>query len=189
MIDIKVILFSGKATSGKDYAANILKELMEQDNKKVLLTHYADLLKFICKNMMGWDGVKDDNGRNLLQKVGTDTIRKQNPDYWVEFISEFLKMFPDEWDYVLIPDARFPNEIRQMLLDGWDVMTVRVNRLNYESPLTEEQQNHISETALDGYQFDYYIDSESGIDNLRIEVEKMYRYMKLKDGVKYKYSY
>lgn len=182
MIDIKVILFSGKATSGKDYAANILKELMEQDNKKVLICHYADLLKYICKTFFGWDGQKDNVGRSILQKVGTDTIRKQNPDYWVEFISEFLKMFPNEWNYVLIPDCRFPNEITQMILDGWDVMTVRVNRLNYESPLTEEQQNHISETALDGYQFDYYIDSESGIDNLRIEVEKMYRYMKLKDG-------
>ena len=114
---------------------------------------------------MGWDGVKDDNGRNILQKVGTDTIRKQNPDYWVEFLSDFLHMFPNEWCYCLIPDCRFPNEITQMLLDGWDVFTVRVNRLNYESPLTEEQQNHPSETALDGYQFDYCIDSESGLDN------------------------
>jgi len=179
---MKVILLSAKARHGKDYTANILKRLLESDGKKVLICHYADLLKYICKTFFKWDGVKDDKGRSTLQYVGTDTIRKINPDYWVDFISGFLKMFPNEWDYVLIPDARFPNEITHMLLDGWDVMTVRVNRLNYESPLTEEQQNHISETALDGYQFDYYIDSESGIDNLRIEVEKLYRYMKLKDG-------
>ena len=91
MINIKVILFSGKATSGKDASAFILKELLEQDNKTVLITHYADLLKFICKNIMGWDGIKDEKGRRILQKVGTDTIRKQNPDYWVDFISDFLK--------------------------------------------------------------------------------------------------
>lgn len=180
---MKIILLSGKATSGKDYTAKILKTLMEKDNKKVLITHYADLLKYICKTFFGWDGVKDDKGRSILQHVGTDTIRKQNPNYWVEFISNFLKIFPNEWDYCLIPDTRFPNEVTQMILDGWDVMTVRVNRLNYESPLTEEQQNHSSETALDGYQFDYYIDSESGLDNLRIEVKKMYEYIKAKDGV------
>jgi hypothetical protein len=179
---MKVILFSGKATSGKDYAANILKELIERDNKKVLICHYADLLKYICKTFFSWDGVKDEVGRSKLQYVGTDTIRKQNPDYWVKFISDFLKMFPNEWDVVIIPDCRFPNEITQMLLDGWNVFTVRVNRLNYESPLTEEQQNHPSETALDGYQFDYYIDSESGLDKLEVEVKKMYEYMKLKDG-------
>ena len=99
---------------------------MEQDNKRVLICHYADLLKYICKTFFVWDGVKDEKARSLLQRVGTDTIRKQNPDYWVEFISEFLKMFPDEWDYVLIPDARFPNEIRQMLLDG-DRKSTRLN--------------------------------------------------------------
>lgn len=179
---MKIILISAKATSGKDSVAEILKRLMDKDNKKVLVTHYADLLKYICKTFFGWDGVKDEKARSLLQRVGTDTIRKQNPDYWVEFISEFLKMFPNEWDAVIIPDCRFPNEITQMLLDGWDVFTVRVNRLNYISPLTEEQQNHISETALDGYQFDYYIDSESGLDKLETEVKKMYEYMKLKDG-------
>ena len=91
-------------------------------------------------------------------------------------------MFKNKFDYVLIPECRFPNEIQKMIDDGWNVMSVRVTRLDYKNQLTEDQQKHISETALDGYQFDYYIDSKSGIDNLRIEVKKMYRYMKLKDG-------
>ena len=180
---MKVILFSGKAQHGKDSSANILKALMELEDNKVLICHYADLLKYICKTFFGWNGIKDDNGRSTLQYVGTDTIRKVNPDYWVNFISEFLKMFPNEWDYVLIPDCRFPNEITQMIFDGWDVMSVRVTRLDYNSPLTKEQQNHISETALDGYQFDYYIDSKSGIDNLIVEIDKMYKYIKAKDGI------
>lgn len=178
---MKVILLSAKARHGKDYTANILKGLLESDDKKVLICHYADLLKYICKTFFNWDGNKDDKGRTLLQHVGTDTIRKQNPDYWVEFISGFLKMFPNEFDYVLIPDCRFPNEITYMIKDGWDVMTVRINRLNYESLLTKEQQNHSSETALDNYQFDYYLDSESGIDNLTIEVNKLYNYIKLRE--------
>ena len=179
---MKVILFSGKATSGKDSSANILKELMEHDGKKVLIAHYADLLKYLCKAFFGWNGIKDETGRKILQKTGTDTIRKLNPDYWVDFISEFLKMFQDEWDCCLIPDARFPNEIQRMICDGWDVMTVRVTRTDINSGLTEEQQSHISETALDNYQFDYYIDSKSGLDNLRKEVKKMYEYIKAKDG-------
>lgn len=178
---MKIILISAKARHGKDSVAEILKKLMEQNNKKVLITHYADLLKYICKTFFSWNGIKDDKGRSILQRVGTDTIRKQNPDYWVEFISDFLKMFSNEWDYVLIPDCRFPNEITRMIKDGWDVMTVRVSRLNYESPLTEKQQNHISETALDNYQFDYYLDSESGMDNLNIEVNKLYNYIKLRE--------
>ena len=49
--------------------------------------------------------------------------------------------------------------------DKWKVTTIRVNRLNFESPLTEEQQNHCSETELDDFDFDY--------DGVKILVDSM----------------
>jgi len=180
---MKVILFSAKATEGKDASANILKELLERDGKRVLLTHYADLLKYICRTYFGWDGQKDDAGRNTLQRVGTDVIRKDFPNYWVKFVSEILLMFPNEWDAVLVADCRFPNEVEEMA-KLFDTFAIRVTRLDYESPLTDEQKQHVSETALDNYQFDYYLDSCSGLDNLKIEVEKMYEYIKCTEGEK-----
>lgn len=180
---MQVILFSGKARSGKDTTADILKDLMEQDNKKVLIAHYADLLKYICGTFFGWNGIKNEEGRNLLQRVGTDVIRKVNPDFWVNFLSDILLMFPDEWDYVLIPDCRFPNEIQNMKhsLSNVNIFTIRITRLDYESELTKEQQEHISETALDNYQFDYYLDAKTGYGNLKPKIEKMYDYIKYKE--------
>lgn len=175
---MKIILFSAKAQNGKDLTATLLEKLMIADNKKVLITHYADLLKYLCKTFFDWDGKKDDVGRNKLQYLGTDVIRKQNPDYWVKFLSEFLQMFKDEWSYVLIPDTRFPNEITYMKECGFDVISVRIKRLNFESDLTDEQKNHLSETALDDFKFDYYLESESGIDCLKDEVVKLYDYIK-----------
>ena len=86
---MKIILIIGKARMGKDTTANIMKEQLESKGKKVLICHYADLLKYICKTFFGWDGVKDNNGRSILQYVGTDKIRKENPNYWVKFIVEF----------------------------------------------------------------------------------------------------
>ena len=83
----------------------------------------------------------------------------------------------------MIPDCRFPNEVTKMK-NCFDTFAVRVTRLDYESPLTDEQKQHSSETALDNYQFDYYIDSKSGLDNLKIEVEKMYEYIKCTEGEK-----
>ena len=76
----------------------------------------------------------------------------------------------------MIPDCRFVNELDSYDED-WDTITVRVNRLNFKSPLTLEQQNHISETALDTYNFDYVIESESGLDNLEKEVDKFLEWM------------
>jgi hypothetical protein len=89
-------------------------------------------------------------------------------------------MFEDEWDYVLIADCRFVNEIESFKRDGWNTVSIRVERLGFISPLTIAQQIHPSETALDNYEFDYYIKSESGIENLEKEVDKFIVYLKEK---------
>lgn len=169
--NMQIILISGKAQVGKDSTALILKDKFEKQNKKVLITHFADLLKFICKKYFNWSGLKNYQGRTLLQYVGTDIVRNIKPNYWVDFIIEVLSIFKDHWDYVLIPDCRFKSECTRWGED-WDTTTVRVERLNFESPLTPEQQLHPSETALDDYNFDYTIRSENGLDNLEKEVGK-----------------
>ena len=145
---MKLILISGKAGHGKDTLAKHLKLIYETTEKKVLITHYGDLLKYICKQFFGWDGNKDEKGRTLLQYVGTDVIRKQKPDYWVQFVADMLTFFPDQWDYVIIPDVRFPNEIEG--LAGFNPYHIRIVRPGFNM-LTEEQQKHPSETALDNY--------------------------------------
>ncbi len=81
-----------------------------------------------------------ERGRRLLQYVGTDVIRAKIPDYWVDFIAVMLSLFPDTWDYVLIADSRFPNEIQRLKDAGLDTLHLRVVRGNFISPLTIEQQ-------------------------------------------------
>ena len=154
---MKIILLSGKARSGKDSAANMMKSKLEAKGKKVLIAHYGDLVKYTCKTFFGWNGEKDEQGRTLLQVIGTDRIRAKSPNFWVDYIMDILSIFENEWDYVLIPDTRFPNEIDLMKNTFDDVTSVCVVRTNFISPLTEEQRNHKSETALDDRIFDYYL--------------------------------
>ncbi len=168
-------MISGKAQEGKDSVAQMLENKLVAQNKKVLTTHFADLLKFICKQYFGWDGEKGEEGRTLLQYVGTDIVRNLKPNYWVDFVKDILSMFKDEWEYVLVPDTRFKNEMDWG--EEWDTIAVRVNRLNFISPLTQEQQAHPSETDLDNYNFDYVINSESGLDKLEEEVNKFMRWL------------
>lgn len=174
---MKIITISSKAKGGKDFSANLIKQKLESKGEKVLITHYADLLKYICKTFFGWDGKKNVEGRTLLQYVGTDIIRKKNPDYWINFIIGILNLFPNEWDYVLIPDTRFPNE-NDLMKEYFDVTTVRVIRPNFDNGLTEEQKNHESETALDDYEFDYRIINNSDA-SIHDEID---RFMNWLDG-------
>lgn len=107
-------------------------------------------------------------------------MRKQKPNFWVDFIIDVLTLFDGEWDYVIIPDCRFENELNRFN-DDWDITTVRVNRLNFTSNLTPEQLKHPSETALDNYNFDYVINSGNGLDKLENEVNKFLLWMEEMD--------
>ena len=134
----------------------------------------------MCRTFFDWDGNKDENGRHILQYVGTDIIRKQAPDFWVDFVSSVLTYFNDNWDYVLIPDTRFPNEIDKLISNGFNVVHIRVVRPNFKSTLTEEQRRHPSETALDNVNPDFYIYNEGSMEELQVKInewikENLYR--------------
>ena len=176
---MKVICISGWAQHGKDFTANYLNEDLTSKGYNVLVTHYGDLLKFICKNMFDWNGEKDADGRRLLQYVGTDIIRAQQPDYWVDFIISILKLFEDEWDYVLIPDCRFPNELDKLKSEGFDVIHARVYRPNFDNGLTEEAKNHISETAMNDVAYDYLL-VNSGDSNYINNITKFIKFLESK---------
>lgn len=169
---LKVIAISGHAGNGKDTVAKMLKETLETDGYKVLITHYADLLKYICKSYFDWDGEKDEKGRSLLQFVGTDVIRNINENYWVDFVLDMIYFFSDCWDYVIIPDTRFPNEVEHLRERGENTIHLRVERTNFTSPLTKEQQAHPSETALDNVEPDYLIKNSGGLDELKAEIRR-----------------
>lgn len=171
--NLKIIAISGKAQHGKDTFADALKIELEERGYNVLLTHYADLLKYMCKNFFGWNGEKDEAGRHILQYVGTNVVREQCPDFWVNFVIDVLNLFPDEWDYVLIPDTRFPNEIERLKESFDNVKLLKVIRPNFESTLTEEQKKHPSETALDNYKEDITFYNEGTLNDIKENIKLM----------------
>lgn len=160
----KVICISGKAGHGKDTFGQYLYEDLISLNKSARIFHFADLVKFICKQYFDWNGEKDEAGRHLLQYIGTDVIRNQNENYWVDFIINLLTMLDGTWDYIVIPDCRFPNEADRFKDSIFKTYIVRVNRPDYVSTLTEEQQKHTSETAMDNYDFDKVVFNNSLAD-------------------------
>lgn len=164
---MKILCISGHAQNGKDTFANFALEYLRERGDKVLVTHYADLLKYMCKTFFDWNGEKDDLGRGILQKVGTDVIRKQEPNFWVEYIAKVLKLFPNEWNYIIIPDTRFDNECSYLRNLNFDVTHIRIERPNFDNGLTAEQKNHISETALDKVKPDYILLNNGTLENFR----------------------
>jgi hypothetical protein len=170
---MKIIGIGGEAQHGKDSSAGIIKNHMENLGKNVLIIHYAYFLKAICRDFFGWDGNKDSVGRTILQVVGTDKARHRNPDIWVNMTIEFIKAFGQDYDYVLIPDCRFVNELDRLKQEKFDVFALWIHRKGFDNGLTEEQKNHPSETGLLNYKFDHIISVESKMYKLKDGVEKM----------------
>lgn len=159
---MKVVCISGKAQHGKDTMAQMMKRILEDSyGKSVLIIRYADQLKFILREYYDWDGVKDERGRSLMQTVGTDLARKADPDIWVKYVMRFLAVFGTDFDYVLIPDCRFTNEIEYPKSHIPGTVSVRVIRPGFDNGLTGIQKAHASETELDDYDFDYVVENTS----------------------------
>jgi hypothetical protein len=161
-----VILISAKAQHGKDsFADAFIKEAQDKLGFRCLRIKYGDFVKMVATSYYGWNGKKDEAGRELLQKLGTDLGRKNNPLVWISCVKEVVKALQTEYDFVLIPDCRFPNELDWQDTDFF-TFTVRLNRKNedgtdYINNLTEEQKAHPSEISLDDYGFNYVIENKN----------------------------
>ena len=175
----QIVVISGKSGHGKDTFAALMKQNLP--NKNILIIHFADPVKWMCREFFNWNGDKiTPQGRGLLQYVGTDLMRAYDENYWCRMIAEFLAAVEQRnlFDWIFIPDARFPNEVETIQEYCSNVTTVRVKRLNkdgslYKNPnLTEQQHNHPSEVSLDNYNFDYIIENSEDIRQL-IESAKL----------------
>ena len=177
---MKVILISGKAQHGKDTFADFFRMVAERYSKKCLTIRYGDMLKFVAKQYYDWNGEKDLAGRTLLQTLGTDIVRKNNENAWVNCVMEIVVGLKTEFDYVLIPDTRFENEIENWKDINVPSISVRINRYDsnldlFDNKLSTEQKEHPSETALDNYdKFDYIIKNITETD-LQSEAQRIYR--------------
>lgn len=81
-------------------------------------------------------------GRQLLQNVGTDALRKRDPDYWVkQYIARTGKLL-DEGATVVTADCRFENEVRAIwrLTSKWKFVFT-----DYRSPRYDPRNAHPSE--------------------------------------------
>ena len=168
-----IIIISGKSGAGKDMIAHFMRQKLEESGKRVLTIHYGDAVKWVIKDYFNWNGEKDEAGRTLLQKVGTDLVRAHFPDFWVTIVAGLVASFENEFDVVLIPDARFENEIEVVEAICGKATCIRIERKNADgsawiNPLfTEEQLKHPSETSLDNYSFDYIVHNDDGLAELK----------------------
>lgn len=127
------------------------------------LTEYIDVADFVDHD--GWDvAKKNPEVRRLLQVMGTEVGRNMfGQDAWINATAG--KMNVDN-KYVFT-DVRFENEAQWIKLIGGKLWYV-------DRPGVQAVNNHISEHALAGYNFDAIIRNEGSLEDLKITVSEVY---------------
>lgn len=168
---VKIIILSGKARSGKDKVADIIVNHLK--NKKVKKLSYAYYLKQYVKNISNWKGLEEDKPRKLLQTIGIDLIKnKVNNKLLINRVIEDIEVYSYFYDVIVITDARLVEEVVDIKNNYKGVITIRINR-NIDNDLTISEKNHITETNLDNYKFDYIIENNDDYENLEKSVNKI----------------
>jgi len=109
-----------------------------------------------------WFNEKNDITRLILQVVGTNLFRKHvDNDFWIKELIKKVNKYQEK--YVIVTDARFPNEIDlpHKLIENRRIISIRMQRD------TAQTSTHPSETALDTYAwFDYTIENNGNLKML-----------------------
>ena len=164
----EIVLVSGYKRSGKDYTAQMLKEIFEENQLKVEILSFADTLKNIAciifnisreqldefKNnelAIGWQSEHEfeelTNFRKVLMKIGNEALKPVfGEDIWLIDIKK--KIAASDADIIIIPDFRFKIEHIN------NAITVRVVNDDIVN-----KENHPSETELEDFNFDAYLDN------------------------------
>jgi hypothetical protein len=132
--------------------------------------------------------------RLLMQLLGTECGRNIiHPDIWVNSLFNGYKLSKDsivhknknnqyydkaEYPNWIITDLRFPNEFDKIKKHGG--ITINVVRDKSSKDVEDQKLNktkdfgitsHYSEIALDGYIFDFYIENNGTVEELKNQIE------------------
>lgn len=179
---------SGHKVSTFSYSTPMKKEIMDiiecmsslESNMtvaKIAEEFNADIAEIVkLKRLLAGDSIyeRTDASRLAIQFWGTGVRRKQNPNYWINKLVYLIITEVNKGNSVFISDVRFENEANSILDLGGKVIRLevdeqtRIRRIENRDELTpsEAHLNHLSETALDKYNFEITFDGAQSIEDV-----------------------
>lgn len=185
-----LILILGVAGAGKDFKADKFIEDSKAFGKTMVKINFADELREMMWDLIAWkpahdleyewfkqgrfsltveDGsnkseVQRGSNRILLQRMGTEVIRKRFPDMWAQLWAEKAKRAIEENKKVVCSDLRFLNELEyaMRLCTGKDYKPCTKTFIfsNYISDRYNATMDHPSEKLAQRIRRDGHQDGE-----------------------------
>lgn len=161
-----IIIFSGKQYAGKDTAAKIMLDKMQNYRRCAM----GDIIKLTYGAQKGltYDEIEKNKAkyRSDLIVLG-NWGREQDPDYWLK------KIIKQKGD-IIVTDVRVPHEYEVFKNAGAITIRVEATRETRAKRGQLVGENDITEVGLDNEKnWDYIIDNNSTYEYLKSQVEKI----------------
>lgn len=149
----------GPAGSGKTTAAKVICNYFDAK-----IHPFAQPLKDFAK-LLGWDGVKDEKGRRLLQLLGTECGRKCICEHiWVE---HWMKKYDPNLN-IVADDVRFINEVATIIENNGFLIKVTGRK-------TENTPQHESEQEIPDQFFNFIVENNGTLDDYKERIKEICR--------------
>ncbi len=172
-----IIGLSGKAGSGKDTFAGFLRDY----NPNIVRRAFADALKIHLGDLTGWTFAQlqdqqfkqtlslryGTTPRAAMQSFGVWARETLGSDFWVNKVLNART--PDE--ITVVTDVRFRNEANAIRAAGGYL--VRIDRAS--CPVGD----HISETDLDNYDFNFFVGNNGTTLELKDVAFRLLQYLRV----------
>ena len=92
--------------------------------------------------------------------MGIEIINKKlgKKDFLLNRLYENIEILSNYFDVFIVPDIRLINEFNSIKNKYDEVITIKLERDDYNNHLTGEESNHITETEIDNYnEFSYIL--------------------------------
>jgi len=184
---MQIILISGKSNSGKGTVAITIENKLKRKNKNVIRCSLSTYIRNVARDDFYWDGVDTLKSRIFMAEVyriGTDFYPYHMARrVWERDIKPFaltdtiaiIESFREKVNY-----DYFNTLLEKNIIDS--IVTIRVNRPEFNAIQDEVMEKHISESDLDNFPFDYIIDNDSTIEDLNQKLDKI---INIIGGIKY----
>lgn len=171
-----IIGLAGYAGAGKDTAADFLVDMRGYKRRafatplRTLMQHVNPTVKWTSSYLpwnevldtIGYRRAKDEtNGRHVMQRLGNGVRATLGEDAWVNAAFTWLDREP-HGRYVFT-DVRYPNEAQAIKDRGGFIL--RIDR-----PGVGPVNDHISESAMDEWEYDGVILNDDDIEHLWLSI-------------------
>lgn len=182
---MRILGLTGKMGAGKDYLFRKLHQTFPYAER----WSFADGVKLDIEEVLGknplpglWHKPYAPEVRRLLQWWGTDLRRREDEDFWVDYLSERLARsqltLPEEARLVVITDVRFLNEAGWIQDQGGKVVRViapdllRAERLGRTEEEVRALSFHPSEREVNIIKANYEVLNNDNDDFAALSLER-----------------